>query len=245
MTADPGREELVATYLAELPADAPEAAAAAFATARASAPGCRSRASPTRCAASTGRSSTRSAPARPGRGRAASPPATGGCMRIRFAAANFGPEFPMPLTTLVGNDPSDVADRAPRGRRPAAAPSRPRSRARGSASRAGAGPHRRPRPAAAAQHDQAVHRVHAPAVGAALLEQVARGGADLIKDDELLADRRSTASPDRARLYRRPPRPGGGGDGPPGPLRGQRHDQDGRASSTPPGRPLETPARTR
>jgi 2,3-diketo-5-methylthiopentyl-1-phosphate enolase len=121
-------------------------------------------------------------------------------LRVAFAAENFGPQFPMMLTTLVGNDPStsqsvrllDVElDDGYQRQFPG-----PRHGIAGW--RAITGVHDRPlllnmiKPCTG----------YSPAVGANLLELPARGGADLIKDDELLADAPFNRVAERPRLYR-------------------------------------------
>ena len=121
-------------------------------------------------------------------------------LRVAFAAENFGASFPMILTTLVGNDPStsqsvrllDVElDDAFQRQFPG-----PRLGIEGW--RRITGVWERPlllnmiKPCTG----------YSPSVGADLLELPARGGADLIKDDELLADAPFNRVAERTRAYR-------------------------------------------
>ena len=122
-------------------------------------------------------------------------------MRIRFPAVNFGDEIPMLLTTLVGNDPSTsltvrLVDIDLPARWTSAFPG-PRLGVAGW--RRITGVPGRPlllnmiKPCTG----------FTPEVGAGLAEQVARGGVDLIKDDELLADPSFSPVAARARAYAR------------------------------------------
>jgi 2,3-diketo-5-methylthiopentyl-1-phosphate enolase len=195
------RQELVATYLAELPSDRAEAAAEAFATGQSigtwvPVPGISERMRRLHGARVIEVSRT------------GAPEDLGGepngdlwKLRVAFPTENFGAQFPMLLTTLVGNDPStslsvrlvdvdlpvDYLEAFP-------------------------GPH---------QGVEGWRRItgvwdrplllnmikpctgYSPSVGADLLEQPARGGADLIKDDELLGDAPFNRVADRSRAYRK------------------------------------------
>ena len=106
MTARAGRSELVATYLAELPPDDPEAAAEAFATGQSigtwvPVPGITARMRRLHGAVVD---EVRRAPSEGEVG--GEPVGDRWLMRVRFPVANFGTELSMLLTTLVGNDPS-------------------------------------------------------------------------------------------------------------------------------------------
>jgi 2,3-diketo-5-methylthiopentyl-1-phosphate enolase len=202
MTSGLVREDLVATYLAELPPDGNAAAVAAeaFATGQSigtwlPVPGI------TESMRRLYGAVVEEVRADPRDDVSGGEP-TGGrwLLRVRFATANFGPVFPMLLTTLVGNDPSTslttrlVDVELP----PRFAASFPGPRLGVEGWRALTGVRGRPlllnmiKPCTG----------YAPAVGAALAEQVARGGADLIKDDELLADPAFNRVAERSRAYR-------------------------------------------
>jgi len=122
-------------------------------------------------------------------------------LRIGFPIENFGPEFPMLLTTLVGNDPSTsltarLVDIDPPPGYAAAFPG-PQFGVEGWRVLTGV----RGRPLLLNMIKPCTG--YSPRVGADLVEQPARGGADLIKDDELLADPRFNRVAERARVYRR------------------------------------------
>jgi 2,3-diketo-5-methylthiopentyl-1-phosphate enolase len=198
--AGTARQDLVATYLAELPPDRPAEAAEAFATGQSigtwvPVPGITARMRQLHGA--------RVAEARrdPGGGHIGGE-ALGArwVLRVRFPTENFGPQFPMLLTTLVGNDPStSLTARLVDVDLPAdfqAAFPGPQLGIDGW--RRLTGVWHRPlllnmiKPCTG----------YSPKAGAALLEQVARGGADLIKDDELLADAPFNRVAERSRVYR-------------------------------------------
>ncbi len=200
MTARRERQELVATYLAELPADHVTEAADAFATGQSigtwvPVPGISPRM----------RRQHGARVVEVGHG----PPAgeVGGesigsrwLLRVAFPTENFGPQFPMMLTTLVGNDPStSLTARLVDIDLPA--------------SYEAAFPGPQWGVAGWRQTTGVWHRPlllnmikpctgYSPKVGANLLEQTARGGADLIKDDELLGDAPFNRVAERSRVYR-------------------------------------------
>jgi len=122
-------------------------------------------------------------------------------LRVAFPVVNFGPQFPMLFTTLLGNDPSTsltvrlVAIDAP-----------PAFLDAFGGPRAGIDGWRR--------LTKVTHRPlllnmikpctgYPPEVGAGFVEAAARGGCDLIKDDELLADPSFSRVAERARVYSR------------------------------------------
>ncbi|MFL5687072.1 MAG: RuBisCO large subunit C-terminal-like domain-containing protein [Chloroflexota bacterium] len=120
-------------------------------------------------------------------------------LRIGFPTVNFGPQFPMLITTLLGNDPSTsiaarLVDIDVPGEYVSAFPG-PRHGTAGW--REITGVDRRPivinmiKPCTG----------YPPEVGARFVEESARGGVDLIKDDELLADPTFARVADRARAY--------------------------------------------
>ena len=121
-------------------------------------------------------------------------------LRVGYPTANFGPQFPMLLTTLVGNDPStSLAARLVDLELPASYQAAFPGPQWGVAGwRRITGVWNRPlllnmiKPCTG----------YSPSVGANLLEQVARGGADLIKDDELLGDAPFNRVAERSRAYR-------------------------------------------
>jgi 2,3-diketo-5-methylthiopentyl-1-phosphate enolase len=121
-------------------------------------------------------------------------------LRVAFPVVNFGPQFPMLFTTLLGNDPStSLAARLVEVEMPdpfVDAFGGPRFGIDGW--RALTGVQGRPlllnmiKPCTG----------YPPEVGAEFLEAVARGGCDLIKDDELLADTSFNHVAERSRVYR-------------------------------------------
>jgi 2,3-diketo-5-methylthiopentyl-1-phosphate enolase len=194
------RQDLVATYLAELPEDHPEAAAEAFATGQSigtwlPVPGISARMRRLHGARVVGA------------WRSSEPREVGGeeagdrwILRVAFPTANFGPQFPMLFTTLVGNDPStSLAARLVDVDLPASyATAFP-------GPRVGVEGWRRltdvwDRPVLLNMIKPCTG--YSPRVGADLLERPARGGADLIKDDELLGDASFNRVAERSRLYR-------------------------------------------
>ena len=193
------REDVVATYIADLPSGRAAEAAEAFATGQSigtwlPVPGIT--ATMRRRHGARVVELSRDARARPG----GEPVGDRWLLRVAFPTANFGPQFPMMLTTLVGNDPStslaarlvDVELPAPF----AAAFPGPRFGPDGWRRLTGA----RGRPLLLNMIKPCTG--YSPRVGAGLLEQPARGGADLIKDDELLADPTFNRVAERARVYR-------------------------------------------
>ncbi len=122
-------------------------------------------------------------------------------LRVGFPVINFGPQYPMLFTTLLGNDSSTsqavrlIDIELPEAVRDAFGG--PRQGIAGW--RRLTGVHDRPlllnmiKPCTG----------YPPEVGADFIELVARGGCDLIKDDELLADPSFSRVADRARAYRR------------------------------------------
>ena len=122
-------------------------------------------------------------------------------LRVAFPTVNFGSQFPMLLTTLLGNDPStsiaarlvdiEISDAYAAGfPGPAHGPA---------GWRAITGVQGRPlvlnmiKPCTG----------YPPEVGAGFVAEAARGGVDLIKDDELLADPSFARAAERARAYSR------------------------------------------
>lgn len=194
------RQDLVATYLAELPADAPMEAAEAFATGQSigtwlPVPGI----TPAMRRRHGARVVEVSRVA--GNVDVGGEPATDRwVLRVEFPTENFGPQFPMLLTTLVGNDPSTsltarlVDVDVPAGY--ASAFPGPRFGPVGWRALTGV----RGRPLLLNMIKPCTG--YSPRVGADLLERPARGGADLIKDDELLADPAFNRVAERARVYR-------------------------------------------
>lgn len=195
----PGR--LVATYLAELPADRAGEVAQAFATGQSigtwtPVPGITD--------SMRRRHGARVVEAsRPGPDLEVGGEHAGDrwLLRVEFPTENFGPQFPMLLTTLVGNDPStSLTARLVDLELPAdyvAGFPGPQFGVEGW--RRLTAVHGRPlllnmiKPCTG----------YSPRMGAKLLEGPARGGADLIKDDELLADPSFNRVAERARVYRR------------------------------------------
>lgn len=121
-------------------------------------------------------------------------------LRVAFPVVNFGPQYPMLFTTVLGNDPSTslavrlVDIELPESFRDGFGG--PRQGIDGW--RRLTGVHDRPlllnmiKPCTG----------YPPEVGAGFLEAVARGGCDLIKDDELLADPSFSRVAVRAMVYR-------------------------------------------
>jgi 2,3-diketo-5-methylthiopentyl-1-phosphate enolase len=124
-------------------------------------------------------------------------------IQIAFPDENFSPQFPMLMTTLLGNDVSTSAQvklidikfsgkflKAFRG---------PRFGTDGVYDYMGLGSERRP----------IVLNMIKPCLGysasegAAIFKQIALGGVDIIKDDELFADTSYSSIKDRVRLYKK------------------------------------------
>jgi 2,3-diketo-5-methylthiopentyl-1-phosphate enolase len=194
------REELEATYLAELPPGRTDEAAEAFATGQSigtwvPVPGITDR-----MRRLHGARVTEVRLARPEDAFGGEPVGERWVLRVAFPTANFGPQFPMLLTTLVGNDPStSLAARLVDVALPATYQEAYPGPQQGVAGwRQITGVWHRPlllnmiKPCTG----------YSPSVGADLLEQPARGGADLIKDDELLADAPFNRVAERSRVYR-------------------------------------------
>lgn len=194
------RQDLVATYFADLPADRPEEAAAAFATGQSigtwlPVPGISEQMR--RLHGAQVLDARRVDPATEVAGE---PIGDLWLLRVSFPVVNFGAQFPMLLSTLVGNDPSTslsvrLVDVDLPFAYQAAFPG-PQSGVEGW--RRVTGVPDRPlllnmiKPCTG----------YSPSVGADLLEQPARGGADLIKDDELLGDPPFNRVAERCRVYR-------------------------------------------
>jgi 2,3-diketo-5-methylthiopentyl-1-phosphate enolase len=195
------RSELVATYLADLPAGREAEAAEAFAIGQTigtwvPVPGITDE--------MRRRYGGRVVEVRPGRpgetigGEAADDVSV---LRIAFPIANFGPQLPMLFTTLLGNDPStSIGARLVDIDLPAAFVAGFPGPASGTAGwRRLAGVTGRPlllnmiKPCTG----------YPPEVGAGFVRAVAAGGPDLIKDDELLADPGFAPVRERARAYAR------------------------------------------
>lgn len=196
-----GRSELVATYLAALPAGREIEAAEAFATGQTigtwlPVPGITQQ--------MRRRYGGRVVEVRPGAsGELVAGEAAQGSwvLRVGFPTANFGPQFPMLFTTLLGNDPStSIGARLVELELPPAFV-------------AGF-----PGPALGIEGWRSLTGVagrplllnmikpctgYPPDVGAGFVRAVALGGPDLIKDDELLADPGFAPVRERARAYAR------------------------------------------
>lgn len=195
------RVELVATYLAALPEGREAEAAEAFATGQTigtwlPVPGITD--------AMRRDHGGRVVDLRPARADevVAGEPARGSwVLRVGFPVVNFGPQFPMLFTTLVGNDQStSIAARLVDVDLPAVFVSGFPGPALGiDGWRRLTGVRGRPlllnmiKPCTG----------YPPAVGAEFVRAVARGGPDLIKDDELLADPGFAPVRERARAYSR------------------------------------------
>lgn len=194
------REDLVATYLAELPADRAREAAEAFATGQSigtwvPVPGISER-----MRRLHGAQVVEVRRDDPQVEVAGEPIGSRWLLRVRFPTVNFGPQFPMLLSTLIGNDPStSLACRLIDIELPAAYEAAfpgPRCGIAGWRRITGVGD----RPLLLNMIKPCTG--YSPAVGAGLVEQTARGGADLIKDDELLGDAPFNHVAERARVYR-------------------------------------------
>lgn len=194
------REELVATYLVNLPAIGAKQAAEAFATGQSigtwlPVPGITPRMRRVHGARVAGLA------------KAAADTEVAGeaaderwILKVAFPVVNFGSQFPMMLTTLVGNDPSTslparLVDIEPAPAYLASFPG-PRQGIAGWRSLTGV----RGRPLVLNMIKPCTG--YPPDIGADLLEQSARGGCDLIKDDELLADASFSRVAARARVYK-------------------------------------------
>jgi len=122
-------------------------------------------------------------------------------IQIAFPEANFGPQFPMLLTTLLGNDVSTAArlKLVDLGLSPSFAAGFGGPRFGIAGLRAHLGIPRRPillnmiKPCTG----------FGPEAGAAFFAESARGGVDIIKDDELLGNTSFSAMLDRVRAYTR------------------------------------------
>src|SRR5690349_13175370 len=120
-------------------------------------------------------------------------------LRVGFPTVNFGPQFPMLITTLLGNDPStSIAARLVDIDMPAEYVAGFPGPRHGTAGwRRITGVEGRPivinmiKPCTG----------YPPEVGARFVEESARGGVDLIKDDELLADPTFARAAERSRAY--------------------------------------------
>jgi len=120
-------------------------------------------------------------------------------LRVGFPTVNFGPQFPMLVTTLLGNDPSTsiaarLVDIDIPGRYAGEFPG-PRHGTVGWRRITGV-----------VGRPIVINMIkpctgYPPDVGARFVEESARGGVDLIKDDELLADPTFARVADRARAY--------------------------------------------
>ena len=122
-------------------------------------------------------------------------------LRVAFPTVNFGPQFPMLLTTLLGNDPStSIAARlVDIELSEAFAAGFPGP---------GHGPAGWRRITGVEGRPLVLNMIkpctgYPPEVGAGFVAESARGGVDLIKDDELLADPSFAHAADRARVYSR------------------------------------------
>jgi 2,3-diketo-5-methylthiopentyl-1-phosphate enolase len=202
------RPELLATYLADLSDDA-ERAAEAFATGQSIGTWVPVPGITPRMRADHGARVVEVRPLAAGEAIGGEPdPDPGGApgaprpwlLRVAFPVVNFGPQYPMLFTTVLGNDPStSLAVRLVDIELPETvcdAFGGPRQGVDGW--RRLTGVHDRPlllnmiKPCTG----------YPPEVGADFLETVARGGCDLIKDDELLADPDFSRVAVRATVYR-------------------------------------------
>ena len=202
-----GRDELVATYLAR-PRGDPVRAAEAFATGQSlgtwlPVPGITSE-----MRARHGARVVELRRLEPGElvsGELVEAPGAGGddarLVRVAFATENFGPQFPMLLTTLLGAEPSTsigarLVDVELSSAYAAAFPG------------PGHGADGWRRLTGVAGRPLLLNMIkpctgYPPEVGAGFVEAVARGGCDLVKDDEILADAAFNRVAERARAYRR------------------------------------------
>jgi 2,3-diketo-5-methylthiopentyl-1-phosphate enolase len=122
-------------------------------------------------------------------------------LRVSFPTVNFGPQFPMLLTTLLGNDPSTsiaarLVDLEISEGYAAGFPG------------PGHGPAGWRRITGVEDRPLVMNMIkpctgYPSEVGAGFVADSARGGVDLIKDDELLADPTFARVADRARAYAR------------------------------------------
>ena len=195
------RSELVATYLADLPAGREAEAAESFATGQTigtwvPVPGITEE--------MRRRYGGRVVEVRPGRADetiGGEPADDVSVLRIAFPTENFGPQLPMLFTTLLGNDPStSIGARLVDIDLPAAFVTGFPGPAEGIAGwrrLSGAGG----RPLLLNMIKPCTG--YPPEVGAEFVRAVAAGGPDLIKDDELLADPRFAPVRERARAYTR------------------------------------------
>ena len=194
------REELLATYVADLPAGREEAAAEAFATGQSigtwlPVPGISER-----MRSDHGARVEEVRRATDGE-RILGEAADGAwILRVAFPTANFGAQFPMLFTTLLGNDPStSIAARLVALDLPASyAAGFPGPRCGPEGWRRLTGVRDRPlllnmiKPCTG----------YPPSVGAGFVREVALGGVDLVKDDELLGDPDFAPVAARAAAYR-------------------------------------------
>ena len=122
-------------------------------------------------------------------------------LQVSFPTVNFGPQFPMLFTTLLGNDPStSIAARL--------VDIEISAEFAGGFPGPGEGPAGWRRITGVEARPIVINMIkpctgYPPDVGAAFVADSARGGVDLIKDDELLADPTFARAEDRARAYRR------------------------------------------
>jgi 2,3-diketo-5-methylthiopentyl-1-phosphate enolase len=202
---DGGREELLATYLAGLPDDPARAATAAAAFAEGQTIGTWQPV-PGITNAMRERHGGRVVELRPLEadervaGEAASGPATSWLLTVAFPTINIGAQFPMLVTTLLGNDPStSIEARLVDITLPATFAREFPGPIEGTAGWR--------RISGVADRPLVLNMIkpctgYPPAVGAGFVEASARGGVDLIKDDELLADPSFNRVAERARVYR-------------------------------------------
>ena len=195
------RVELLATYVATLPAGREEAAAEAFAVGQTigtwlPVPGITDE-----MRATYGGRVVEVREAREAETLGGEPAGGQWLLRVGFPVANFGASLPMLFTTLLGNDPStSIAARLVDVDLPESyARSFPGPQAGIAGWRALVGATDRPlllnmiKPCTG----------YPPEVGAAFVRAVALGGVDLIKDDELLASPSFNDVRERARIYAR------------------------------------------
>jgi len=201
------RSEVLATYLASLAGDA-EQAADAFATGQSIGTWTPVPGITPQMRAAYGARVVEVRPLAPGERVGGEPEPAGQAtagqpwvLRVAFPVANFGPQYPMLFTALLGNDPStSLAVRLVDLELPgdyAAEFGGPRTGIEGWRQLTGV----RDRPLLLNMIKPCTG--YSPEVGADFVEPVARGGCDLIKDDELLADASFSRVAERARIYRR------------------------------------------